>query len=200
MDSSATLNRRAIWIETSAHGDVFARCVGDVNDPLLLYVHGSGPRNSSLQWNHVVLGIARECVTGGTAVFGGGAAASLPPNASGPYFQVAVDCPGYGRTPGDCQTIRSYHAQFLSDVIRCLGKVRAHCLIGSSQGACAVFNALLDAPWLSQYVAVCHPVGHDVARYARITQPALLLFDEEDDGHPIAVGRRMRTALPLSYW
>jgi hypothetical protein len=29
------------------------------------------------------------------------------------FYHVAIDCPGYGRTPGDCQTIRSDHAAFL---------------------------------------------------------------------------------------
>ena len=27
-------------------------------DPLVLYVHGSGPRNSSMSWNELVLGVA----------------------------------------------------------------------------------------------------------------------------------------------
>ena len=43
-------------------------------------------------------------------------------------------------------------------------------------------------------------VGHDVSRYTRVSQPALLVFDHEDDGHPISVGRRMRTNLPCSHW
>ncbi len=63
-----------------------------------------------------------------------------------------------------------------------------------------MFNALLHTPHLSEFVAVCHPVGHDVARYSQVAQPALLAFDAEDDGHPISVGRRMRAALPTSFW
>ena len=57
-DELLHLRRRAVWIETQGHGDVFARCLGSPSDPLLLYVHGSGPRNSSLQWNVVSLGVA----------------------------------------------------------------------------------------------------------------------------------------------
>ncbi len=61
-------------------------------------------------------------------------------------------------------------------------------------------NAILERPTICQKVAVCHPVGHAVSRYAMITQPALLLFDRDDDGHPISVGRRMRRVLPNPIW
>ena len=181
MDDSCThMMRRAVWVETSRHGDVFARVAGRPTDPLVLYVHGSGPRNSSLQWNFLVQQLA---------------ARSQPR-----CYHVAIDCPGYGRSPGDRQTIRSYPGAFLSDVVSSLGKSRAYAVVGSSQGACAVMNALLEVPLLAWHVAVCHPVGHDVARYTRIRQPALLLFDGDDTGHPIDVGRRMHKALPTSYW
>ena len=70
------------------------------------------------------------------------------------------------------------------------------CGTGSSQGACAVMNALLERPLLAEAVAVIHPVGHAVHRYQAIKQPALLIFDTEDAGHPVEVGRRMRDALP----
>jgi hypothetical protein len=33
---------------------VFARVAGDPASPLVLYVHGSGPRNSSMFWNNLV--------------------------------------------------------------------------------------------------------------------------------------------------
>ena len=63
-----------------------------------------------------------------------------------------------------------------------------------------MLNAVLDDPHISYFVVVCHPVGHDVARYTRMVQPALLLFDSDDDGHPISVGRRMRKNIPINRW
>ena len=111
------------------------------------------------------------------------------------FFHVAIDCPGYGRSPGDCQTIRSYPGTFLSSVVRSLGKECAYALIGSSQGACAIFNAALELPRIANFLAVVHPVGHDVGRYVSIKQPTLLIFDTDDDGHPVAVGRRMQKML-----
>ena len=69
-------------------------------------------------------------------------------------------------------------------------------LVGSSQGACATLNCALECPKLMHTIAVCHPVGHAPHRYVAITQPSLLIFDTEDAGHPVSVGRQMRRQLP----
>eukprot|EP00759_Apiculatamorpha_spiralis_P029206 PhF_6_TR31482/c0_g1_i1/m.46283/K10395/KIF4_21_27; kinesin family member 4/21/27 len=174
-DVDAALDRRTLWLDTSGFGDVYCRCVGNENDPLLLYVHGSGPTNSSTWWNGLIWDVTVRSPTA--------------------YYHVAIDCPGYGRSPGDRQTIRSLPGQFLMSVIRSLGKTGAHALIGSSQGACAVFNATLEIPTITNHVVVMDPVGHDVMRYKAIKQPCLLIFDIEDDGHPVKVGRWMRDNL-----
>ena len=49
-----------------------------------------------------------------------------------------------------------------------------------------MFNAVLERPSLARCLAVCHPVGHGVARYSAIAQPTLLIFDVDDDGHPVS--------------
>ena len=180
-EDPSPLQRRALWLgplpgcSSFTDEPVFARVAGDPADPLVLYVHGSGPRNSSMFWNNMV-----EAVD------------ALHPN----LYHVAICCPGYGRSPGDRQIIRSYPGALIEGVIRACGKRSAAALVGSSQGACAVMNALLERPALAESVAVCHPVGHAVERYRAIKVPALLIFDTEDAGHPVEVGRRMREALP----
>lgn len=63
-DEDSSLNRRCIWVETADFGDVFARCVGDPKDPLILYVHGSGPCNSSIFWNKLVMDVAALASSG----------------------------------------------------------------------------------------------------------------------------------------
>ena len=83
-------------------------------DPLVLYVHGSGADNSSLFWNALVPQTAALLRT--------------------PHYHVAFDCPGYGRSAGDRQTIRSYPAKLIAAVVRACGKRRAAALVGSSQG------------------------------------------------------------------
>ena len=199
-DPDAALRRRCISISTVAHGDVFARAAGDPGDPLVLLVHGSGPRNSSLQWNFVVpqlLQQQRPVTAAAAAPEGGG-----PTGGAGRrgLYLVAIDCPGYGRTPGDRQTIRSHPGAFLSDVVRSLGKAVAYTIAGSSQGAAAVLNAALECPDIAHYVAVVHPVGHAPRRYTAILQPTLLMFDVDDDGHPVRVGRLMRQYLPRPHY
>ncbi len=72
-DANRDLQRRTVFIETT-FGDVFARVVGRPSNPLVLYIHGSGPRNSSLQWNWLVYDVA-----------------TMQPSQ---YFHVAIDCPG----------------------------------------------------------------------------------------------------------
>ncbi len=57
-DSNSTLHRRCEIIETTGHGELYARCAGDPADPLVLYVHD--PRDvdaDSSVWNELVLAI-----------------------------------------------------------------------------------------------------------------------------------------------
>ena len=140
------LDRRCITLECGAFGDVFARVVGDATEgALVLYVHGSGPSNSSMVWNHCATDLQEMALQA----------------AGKPLFQVAIDCPGYGRSrPGACQTIRSHPGEFLRAVVTALGRRSCLCVVGSSQGAAAVLNAALEYSELAHTVAVCHPVTH----------------------------------------
>ena len=45
-DDDEALQRRCVWLSVPGFGDVFARIVGELSAPLVLYVHGSGPQNS----------------------------------------------------------------------------------------------------------------------------------------------------------
>mmetsp|Transcript_45883 Transcript_45883/g.109262 ORF Transcript_45883/g.109262 Transcript_45883/m.109262 type:complete len:1009 (-) Transcript_45883:195-3221(-) len=183
-DPDGAVNRRCIWIETSSYGDVFARCIGDPANPLIFYVHGSGPSNSSMVWNDLAVELNHR-------------AKALQPEACVPkgFYHVAIDCPGYGRSPGDRQIIRSYPGGLVAECIKALARKSVLALVGSSQGAAAVFNAALDHPALPSLLAVVHPVGHAPQRYTAISQPTLLIFDTEDAGHPVSVGRQMRRYL-----
>eukprot|EP00971_Amphidinium_carterae_P208971 4145736-Amphidinium_carterae.1 len=58
------------------------------------------------------------------------AAGSLPPG----FYHVAIDCPGYGRSPGDRQIVRSYPGGLISECIKSLSRRCAVALVGSSQG------------------------------------------------------------------
>ena len=176
-DEEPLLRRRCVWIAARGFGDVFARVCGEPTDPLVLYVHGSGPTNSSRWWSALIPDLARR-------------------STAQRYFHVAIDCPGYGRSGGDRQTIRSCPDALVAAVLRALGRRSARLLVGSSQGAAAVLNAALCRPELSGLVAVCHPVTHAPERFGALRPPVLLVYDTDDDGHPVAVGRRLRRLLP----
>ena len=189
-DSNREMQRRCEWIQTATYGDVWARVAGDKRHSLLLMIHGSGPTNSSLQWNWLVEQLMSSQVM----------SCEISPDEHLKYFCVAVECPGYGRTRGDRQIIRSYPGKFIAEVLTALGRSTAYAIVGSSQGACAVLNAVLELPDLAHFVAVCHPVGHSPERYTAIKQPVLLAFDTEDAGHPVSVGRIMQRRLPRAHY
>ena len=48
------------------------------------------------------------------------------------FYQVAIDCPGYARSPGDKQSIRSYPGALISNIVRALGRKTVACVVGSS--------------------------------------------------------------------
>ena len=54
--ADTTPHCRCDFIETSAHGELYARCAGDPSDPLVLYVHDPHELGSdSSMWNELVL-------------------------------------------------------------------------------------------------------------------------------------------------
>ena len=177
-DLETSMNRRTMWIDTEFHGSIFSRAVGNETDPLILFIHGSGPTNSSLWWNGIVHEISVVTSVNETS-----------------FFMVAIDCPGYGNSTGDRQEIRSNPGSLVKDIIKSLGRLKAFAICGSSQGACATFNSVLEVPDITDFIIVMDPVGHDVFRYKTIKQPSLLLFDIDDAGHPVKVGRWMRDNL-----
>lgn len=58
-DSNEVMDRRTELIETDSFGPVHARCLGDPDNPLLLYIHGSKVRATSEQPH--TLGGVRGC-------------------------------------------------------------------------------------------------------------------------------------------
>jgi hypothetical protein len=111
-------------------------------------------------------------------------------------YQVAIDCPGYGHSPGDKQTVRSYPGDFLAGVVHALGRKSAAAMIGSSQGSASVMNAAFQKPRLAHVLALVHPVTHAPDKFANMKQPVLMIYDSDDPGHPVHVGRRLRKVVP----
>ena len=85
-------------------GKLVVRTVGRKDADLILVLHGSGPRSSSLDY----LDVAYECVL----------------RSPKPLFFALIDCPGYGESEGSKQIVRSYPTQLISEVIKALGDSR----------------------------------------------------------------------------
>ena len=186
-DPIQEFDRRTIYIQTRSYGKIFARLAGYRNieeQKCILLVHGSGPENSSMYWNSFVRRLL--------------AAISSPSK----YYFVAIDCPGYGRSQGSKQTIRSYPGDFIQEIVDCISPLtrQTYCLIGSSQGAASAFNALVEKPSMSSFLAVQDPVSHDPQRFTCLKQPTLLMYDVDDDGHPVSVGRLVRKYIPHNHY
>ncbi|CAF3692831.1 unnamed protein product [Rotaria socialis] len=182
--------RRTVYIHTSSYGKIFARLAGyryDEQQKCILLIHGSGPENSSMFWNDLVKRLLL---------------ATSSSSSLSPYYFVAIDCPGYGRSDGNKQTIRSYPGAFIQEIIDYISPTthKVYCLIGSSQGAAAAFNALVENPAMSSFIAVQNPVSHDPQRFVSIKQPALLMYDTDDDGHPVSVGRLVKKYIPNNHY
>eukprot|EP00961_Rhodomonas_salina_P139937 1883211-Rhodomonas_salina.1 len=63
------------------------------------------------------------------------------------------------------------------------------CSTVTLQGAASSFNALLECPHIAKFLAVMDPVSHDPSRFNAISQPVLMVYDRDDAGHPVSVGR-----------
>jgi predicted esterase len=182
--------RRTVYIHTRSYGKIFARIAGpryDEQQKCILLIHGSGPVNSSIYWNDLVKRLLL---------------ATSSSSSPSPYYFVAIDSPGYGRSDGNKQTIRSYPGAFIQEIIDCISPIthQVYCLIGSSQGAAAAFNALVEKPALSSFLAVQDPVSHDPQRFVCIKQPTLLMYDIDDNGHPVSVGRLVKRYIPNNHY
>ena len=156
--------------ETS-YGKIFARSVGLRDHPLFLIVHGSGSDNGSHWYENFLF----EYYCRYSQIF--------------PLFIVAIDCPGYGKSTGIKSAIRAFPTQFITEVSTVLKKEKSlFMLMGHSQGGYSVFNALHNNPNLARFLIQERPVCGDIKKFAGFSIPTLLVYDTEDDGHPIKQG------------
>ena len=106
------------------YGRIFYRCCGFNGDPLILIIHGSGPNNSSQEYEFFLFEyIAKICFMRR-------------------FFIVAIDCSGYGNSSGSKQTVRSYPLELIEEIYRALNYSKAFALFGHSQGGSSIFNAV----------------------------------------------------------
>lgn len=157
------------FLETK-FGRIFYLCCGFYGDPLILIIHGSGPNNSSREYEFFLFEyIAKICFIRR-------------------FFIVAIDCPGYGNSSGSKQSIRSYPLELIEEIYRALNYSKAFALFGHSQGGSAIFNAVHQKSSITDVLLMDRPVCGDIKRFVEFQTPCLLVYDIEDDGHPIGQG------------
>jgi pimeloyl-ACP methyl ester carboxylesterase len=169
----------------TSFGKLFAVYHGMLtNNKLVLFIHGSGSSSSSKEYIPTIHELAVR----------------LPENHD--YLFLAVDCPGYGTSTGSKQSIRSNHTEVIKEVIKSLGFKRAYALYGCSQGGAAIFNSLIEDQSITVKVIQDRPVfaKGKVSELRAVKRPVLLMYDEDDDGHPIAIGRLIAKNLPNNKW
>jgi pimeloyl-ACP methyl ester carboxylesterase len=140
-DPIVTFDRRTVWITTPTFGRIFARIAGQISAPkLVLFVHGSGPLNDSSQWNEFVPQLLEKTTNQKHHESSDECHDDHPIRSE--YFCVCIDCPGYGKSQGDRQSIRSYPNQVISEVLGAFGRQQAYALVGSSQVShfCFIFT------------------------------------------------------------
>jgi len=71
-------------------------------------------------------------------------------------YQVAIDCPGWGKSEG-VRSRKSVTPEFLLDLVRCLGKQYALALVGCGGGSQAIVSSLAESPGLASFVVLRGP-------------------------------------------
>lgn len=102
-----------------------------MGQPLILVIHGSGPKNSSKVYEPMLHEYAVRIST------------------LERYYLLAIDCPGYGKSTGSKEAIKTFPLQFLKNILEILGYKSYYALFGHSQGGAAIFNAVYECPTLT---------------------------------------------------
>lgn len=158
----------------TSYGKVNYYSVGKSTDPLFLIIHGSGPKNSGEVYYTFLYEYSVRFLK------------------TWPLFLVAIDCPGYGKSSGSKEAIRAFPESLIKEfVYNTTGKSSAFILMGHSQGGNSIFNAILSNPNLSTFIVQDRPVCGNIKKLSSMKTPLLLVYDEEDDGHPIRQGKEI---------
>lgn len=102
---------------------------------------------------------------------------------------MAIDCPGYGKSVGSKEAVKTFPKQMFEEILKALNYKRYFAMYGHSQGGAAIFNALYENNALAEIMIMDRPVCGSIQRFRKFNVPTLLIYDIEDDGHPIWQGK-----------
>lgn len=164
-----------IWIETD-ESNIYGRCAGQPESPLILGIHGWSQRNGAHTWEPL-----------------------LKPLAEAGYFAVSVDMPGWGRSKAlhDGDMTAEEAQAVVWEILKDLGHETA-VLMGKSWGGRIAYKCAIAHPARVSHLVLSAPALHpSVMQSAHTLKPAVLMAWSEDDATiPIDYGRAMVKALP----
>lgn len=105
--------------------------MGQHGQPLIIVVHGSGPRNSADSYLYLL----HEYLIRVSYIE--------------KFFIIAIDCPGYGRSKGSKEAVKTFPLQMFKEILKDLGYSSYFAMLGHSQGGAAIFNAVYEDPKLT---------------------------------------------------
>jgi pimeloyl-ACP methyl ester carboxylesterase len=124
IEQPASESVRSKIIESRSYGLINCLEVGEYGQPLILVIHGSGPKNSAKTYEFFLYEyIARISFLER-------------------FYIIAIDCPGYGQSTGSKEAIKTFPRQLLEEILEALHYNNYFILMGHSQGGAAIFNAV----------------------------------------------------------
>ena len=106
------------------------------------------------------------------------------------FYIVAIDCPGYGRSESKSrEAIKTFPLELFKEILTSLEYKSFFAMFGHSQGGSAIFHAVHEDPSITEYLLMDRPVCGNIQRFRKFNIPTLLIYDIEDDGHPIWQGK-----------
>lgn len=75
------------------------------------------------------------------------------------------------------------------EILEALNYETCDAMFGHSQRGAAIFNAVHEDPTITECLVMDRPVCGNIQRFRGFLMPTLLIYDIEDDGHPIWQGK-----------
>ena len=136
-------------IISTSYGDVYSITAGMPGQPLILAVHGSGPKNSADFYAYLLQDYL------------------IRVSYLEKFYVVSIDCPGYGRSGGSKEAVKTFPLQLFKEILGALNYKNYFAMVGMSQGGAAIFNAVFEDPNITDFMVMDRPVCGNIQRFRK---------------------------------
>lgn len=153
------------------NGDIFGMTAGPENGPVVICIHGWSQRNGWHTWEPI-----------------------LSPLGAAGYRAIAVDMPGWGKSP-KWEKIAGKSA--VVAMLDSLGVETAHALVGKSWGGGVSLDCAITHPTRVHKLIVTAPAFRGSRDdLARLTKPVLMAWAKDDRVIPYGMGEQLAAVMP----